>query len=446
LDGTALSSQLLLLNGFDVGDIKLKKGEGIMIRHVRSSLVSFGLLMLCAAGASAQNANLQVPPQDGPHDFDAFFGASAGVWGRTAAVGAPDLAPPDTSGNPQSQFPFFGVVNIYATDVNRTAWTLSSVLHAPDADPGDFEFGRQLALQGKWLIVASTNAVWIYERTHGNYALTEKIVTAAEPFQLLYRDGVLAFKQGPFVQVYKVNEAGVAHLVSTLTPPQSAGIAGFSGGLSYDPVNAILTVGGMGDGSKVLGQVFFYGLKENEWVLQETLSAPSASAKGFGASMALWGDKLVVGAPSADVEVCISCNETINAGVAYVYARKGKNWLLTQTISTEDAASGVLGLVDFGANMVTNGRYVWIQAPQANFGNASTVQEGPSTLFRWNGDQLALFQRNAGLATATPGGLAMSNRYVIEGLGDPTFGEAASIHDLTLLEGSNSSTPADDPE
>jgi hypothetical protein len=31
-------------------------------------------------------------------------------------------------------------------------------------------------------------------------------------------------------------------------------------------------------------------------------------------------------------------------------------------------------------------------------------------------------------------------------LGDPTFGEAASIHDLTLLEGSNSSTSADDPE
>jgi hypothetical protein len=228
-----------------------------MIRHARSSLVSFGLLMLCAAGASAQNANLQVAPQDGPHEFDAFFGASAGVWGRTAAVGAPDLAPPDTSGNPQEQFPFFGVVNIYNTDVNRTAWTLSSVLHAPDADPGDFEFGRQLALQGKWLIVASTNAVWIYERTRGNYALTQKILTPAEPFGLLYRDGVLAFTQGPFVQVYEVNEAGVAHLVSTLTPPQSAGIAGFSGGLSYDPVNAILTVGGMGDGSKVLGQVFF---------------------------------------------------------------------------------------------------------------------------------------------------------------------------------------------
>ena len=417
-----------------------------MIRHAWSSLVSFGLLMLFAAGASAQNVSLRVPPQDGQFDGDAFFGVSAGVWGRTAAVGALGVAPPDTSGSPQSQFPYFGVVNIYTTDVNRTAWTLSSVLHAPDANPGDFYFGQQLALQGKWLIVASTNAVWIYEKVRGNYALTEKIVTTDEPSQLLYRDGVLAFKAGAFVQVYHLNKAGVAHLVSSLSPPQSAGVTGFNGGLSYDPVNGIIAVGALGDGSNSLGQVFFYGRRKDKWVLQETLDAPSATAHGFGASMALWGNKLVVGAPSADAEYCISCNETINAGVSYVYTRKSKNWLLTQTISTEDPASGVMGLVDFGANMVTNGRYVWIQAPEANFGNASTVQQGPSTLFRWKGDQLELFERNAGEATLVAGGLAMSNRYVIEGLGDPTFGEAASIHDLTLLEGSNSSTSADDPE
>jgi hypothetical protein len=417
-----------------------------MIRHAWSSLLSFGLLMLFAAGASAQNASLRVPPQDGQFDGDASFGVSAGVWGRTAAVGAPGVAPPDTSGNPQSQFPYFGVVNIYTTDVNRTAWTLSSVLHAPDADQGDFYFGLQLALQGKSLIVSSSNAVWIYEKVRGNYALTDKIVTTSEPYQLLYRDGVLAFKAGAFVQVYQVNKAGVAHLVSSLSPPPSAGVGGFNGGLSYDPVNAVIAVGALGDGSDILGQVFFYGQKKEKWVLQETLGAPSATANGFGTSMAVWGNKLVVGAPSADAEFCIECNETYNAGVSYVYTKKGNRWLLTQTISTEDPTSGVQGLVSFGANMVTNGRYAWIQAPEANFGNFSTVQQGPSTLFRWNGDQLELFKANAGDATAVAGGLAMSNRYVIEGLGDPTFGEGASIYDLTLLEGSNSSTSDDDPE
>jgi hypothetical protein len=409
-------------------------------------LISFGLLVLFAAEASAQNASLRVPPQDGQFDGDASFGVSTGVWGRTAAVGAPGVAPPDTSGNPQSQFPYSGVVNIYTTDINRTAWTLSSVLHAPDADQGDFYFGLQLALQGKRLIVSSINAVWIYEKVRGNYALTDKIVTTGEPYQLLYRDGVLAFKAGAFLQVYQVNQAGVAHLVSSLSPPQSAGVGGFNGGLSYDPVNAVIAVGALGDGSDVLGQVFFYRQKKEKWVLQETLGAPSATANGFGTSMAVWGNRLVVGAPSADLQYCVECNETYNSGVSYVYSKKGNRWLLTQTISTEDPTSGVAGLVDFGANMTTNGHYVWIQAPEANFGNYSTVQQGPSTLFRWNGAQLELLKANAGNATAVLGGLAMSNRYVIEGLGDPIFGEEASIYDLTLLEGSNSSTSADDPE
>ena len=415
-----------------------------MVRRAWSSLVSFGLLMLFAAGAPAQNASLQVVPEDGPQDTEASFGASAGVWGRTAAVGAPGFAPPALP--PAFQHPWVGLVNIYTTDVNRTAWTLSSVLHAPDANRGDVNFGLHLALQGKRLIVSSEAAVWIYEKVRGNYALTDKIVTHVGPGQLLYRDGVLAFQADAFVQVYQVNEAGVAHLVSSLSPPQSAGAGGFSGGLSYDPVNGVLTAGFWGAGSDIPGQVFFYGRKKGQWVLQETLATPSVTASGFGASMAVWGNKLVVGAPAAEEEDCISCNTTLNEGVSHVYTKKGNRWLLTQTISTKDPSSGVSGLVGFGANMVTNGRYVWIQAPSPNDRNASAAPGGPSTLFRWNGDQLELFKARAGVGTAIPGGLAMSNRYVIEGLGDPTFGEAASIYDLTLFEGSNSSTSADDLE
>jgi hypothetical protein len=104
----------------------------------------------------------------------------------------------------------------------------------------------------------------------------------------------------------------------------------------------------------------------------------------------------------------------------------------------------VSGLITFGFNMVTNGRYVWIQAPQANFGNYSTVQTGYSTLYRWKKDQLELFQ--AKVSNTSAGGLAMSNRYVVEGSGDVIFGEAAGVYDLTLLEGSNSSTSASDRE
>jgi hypothetical protein len=174
------------------------------------------------------------------------------------------------------------------------------------------------------------------------------------------------------------------------------------------------------------------------------LASPSATAAGFGYSLAIWGNKLVVGAPDADYQYNVEGNFTYNSGAAYVYTKKGNRWLLTQKLATDDPASSVSGLVTFGFNMVTNGRYVWIQAPKANFNNYSTVQTGYSTLYRWKAGQLELFQ--ARVSNTSPGGLAMSNRYVVEGAGDVIFGEAAGIYDLTLLEGSNSSTSADDPE
>lgn len=414
----------------------------IRLRVTAFSLACFGLLLLFASGAPAQNALLRVPPQDGQFDGDALFGTTTAVWGRTAAVGAPGVAPPDQSGNPQSHFPYVGVVNIYTTDVNRTAWTLSSVLHAPDANDGDFYFGTLIAMQGKRLIVTSSAAVWLYEKLHGSYALTDKIVAPGGISSLLYRDGVLVLRLGSAVQVYKVNDAGVAHLTTSLTPPQSAS-NGFNGGVAYDPVNEIIALGSTFFASGT-GQVLFYGKKGGQWVLKETLDAPGTDASAFGYSVALWGNKLVVGAPYADAQYEIEANYTDNAGAAYVYTKQGNRWLLTQKLATDDPASPVYGLVSFGWNMVNNGRYAWIQAPRANFGNYSTVQQGYSTLFRWNKDQLQLFQSRASDTAA--GGLMMSNRYIIEGDGDPIYGEWAGIYDLTLYEGSNSSTSADDPE
>jgi FG-GAP repeat protein len=413
----------------------------IRIRGALFSLACFGLLMFFASGTPAQNAYLTVPPQDGQFDGDAFFGAATAISGRTAAVGALGVAPPDTSGNPQAHYPYFGVVNIYTTDVNRTAWTLSSILHAPDADSGDVYFGTLVAMQGKRLIVSSIGAVWLYERIRGSYALTDKIVTTASPNGLLYRDGVLVVRANE-VQVYKVNDAGVAHLSSSLSPPLNAPNS-LNGAIAYDPVNEIIAIGStsLTDAS---GAVYFYGKKAGQWVLQETLPAPAADANAFGYSVAVRGNKLVVGAPYADSRVDNGFPAVLNSGAAYVYTKQGNRWLLTQKLATDDPASPVTGLVGFGTNVATNGRYVWIQAPYANDFNVSTVQVGYSTLFRWNRDQLELFRSR--VSDTSAGGLAMSNRYVIEGAGDPIYGEWAGIYDLTLYEGSNSSTSADDPE
>jgi hypothetical protein len=79
-------------------------------------------------------------------------------------------------------------------------------------------------------------------------------------------------------------------------------------------VNELIALGTSGNSPDESGQVFFYGKKAGQWVLKETLASPSATADGFGFSLAIWGNKLVVGAPYADDQYDVEGNFTYNSG------------------------------------------------------------------------------------------------------------------------------------
>jgi hypothetical protein len=410
------------------------------------SFALLGLFCLIATRAPAQDALLFVPPEDQPFDGFAAFGQATAVSGRTAMVSAPFVAPPDPTA--QGNFPYVGVVNIYTADVNHTAWTLTRVLHAEDGDRPDWYFGSGLAAEGKRLIVSAALTFRVYEKRARGYVLLDKVSLPSQPQgPLVYKDGVLAFKvstnQGWQVLVYKINARGKAEQVATLVAP-SSNPAGFTGGLAYDPNSGLLAIGFSGVSDSAPGQVYSYARRQGRWVLLDTLAAPESTALEFGAALALWRDKLVVGAPQADFNYEPSFNFVDNSGAAYIYQRKGSHWHLTQKLATNDPSSPVANLVAFGTGIAANGRYVWIQAPATGDQHFTTVQAGPSTLFQWEGDRLTLFHPRLG--DTTPGGLAMSRHYVVEGSGDPIFGETAAIVDLTLLEGSNSATTEDGPE
>ncbi len=73
----------------------------------------------------------------------------------------------------------------------------------------------------------------------------------------------------------------------------------------------------------------------NGWVLQQTLTA-SAGAAGdqFGASVALYGDTLVVGIPGDDI------GANSNQGSVETYVRNGAAWVFTQSNTAPGGASG----------------------------------------------------------------------------------------------------------
>jgi hypothetical protein len=419
---------------------------------IRTSLVMAGFLLLFSAGAWAQNATLRADPKDGPFDGFSGIGNAVAVQGRTAMLGAPYIAPPNTTGTYPYTFPYYGVVNIYTATRDRTAWNLTDILHAEDGDNPDWYFGSTLALDGKRLAVGASQTVRLYEKLQGHYALSDKIsLDYGVRGTLIYQAGVLIFNQqtptGVEIAIYDVNKNGRAKYVTTLVGPEGANQFGFTGGLSYDAQTQTLAAGVVNTADTVPGQVWFYEKHGTQWRLEQrqTLShSSSVNSVGsyFGAAVSLRGDKLLVGAPLDNYYYDNTFNFTFHAGAVYVYARKGNNWLLTQKIATDDPASPVNNLVDFGDGLANNGHYVYIQSPANGDGHSTTVQQGPASLWKWHGDQLELYQLNVNVST--PGGLAMSRRYVVDGSGDYIYGNSATIIDLKLLEGNNSASTTDD--
>ena len=83
------------------------------------------------------------------------------------------------------------------------------------------------------------------------------------------------------------------------------------------------------------GSVRVFMRSGNGWVLQQTLTA-SAGAAGdqFGASVALYGDTLVVGIPGDDI------GANSNQGSVETYMRNGAAWVFTQSNTAPGGASG----------------------------------------------------------------------------------------------------------
>jgi hypothetical protein len=67
------------------------------------------------------------------------------------------------------------------------------------------------------------------------------------------------------------------------------------------------------------------------WAYRGRLTAPYTKGDFFGASLAVSGDTLVVGAPAHDGE---------NKGKAYVFRRDGADWALQQLLSAQDGLKG----------------------------------------------------------------------------------------------------------
>ena len=107
------------------------------------------------------------------------------------------------------------------------------------------------------------------------------------------------------------------------------------------------------------GFAYVYTLVDGTWTLQQKIGADDGAAlDGFGFSVSLSGDTLVVGAPY------VSIGDNGGEGAAYVFTRSGDTWTEVQKLDPDDGTPNF----NFGWSVAVSGSTALISAPVAAVG------------------------------------------------------------------------------
>jgi len=348
------------------------------------------------------------------------FGFSVAVDGDTVVVGAQG-----TNGNEGAAYIF---------DVSGGTYAQVAAIGAPTTAGNGAGFGAPVAMNGDTLVVGAYAAIgyegeaYIYSRNQGGAgrwglaaSLSDPLATADDYFgEFVTVDGdtvaVGAFgtnnSQG-MAYVFGRNQGGAGHwgLAATLSDPGTTALDDFGSSVA---VNGDTLVVGSYHSGNAEGTAYIYSRNlggAGLWGLAASLSDPGAMANDcFGASVAVYGDTVVVGA---------YCTGNFQ-GAAYIYNRnQGGAGIWGQVASLSDPAA--MAGDRFGFAVALRGDTLAVGA----FGTGS--QQGAAYIYDRNLND----QNGAGAW-----GLATT----IEGAGVGRFGIAVAVDGDTLVVGAQGSS------
>lgn len=124
------------------------------------------------------------------------------------------------------------------------------------------------------------------------------------------------------------------------------------------------------------GAAYVFVRINGDWLFEQKLVAPdSGAARWFGYSVAIDGDKAIVGAPQAD-------GNMPGAGAAYAFSRTNGIWTsLPKIVATDGKPSDM-----FGHAVAISGNSLLVGCPKSD---ASGVDAGAAYVFAWNGSAYA---------------------------------------------------------
>ncbi len=266
------------------------------------------------------------------------FGLSVAISGDTVVVGAQFQTAPGGAEAAGAAFVFVR---------SGALWTLQSELPSPDVSAGAY-FGMAVAVSGDTAVVDGRGAsADVFVRSGGTWTEQARLPVRLNGRQLntSISGDTIAFAGGGTAQVFVRSGASWALQAELPVPDTVFYSAAISGDTLVVGAGCLGSVGGVAD---------VFVRSGTTWALQAELTPSDGQAcqSGFGESVSVSGDTVVLGGPYLTFGIR-------EAGVTYVFVRVGTTWVQQAELMSPQPSKGG----DFGYSVGVSANNVVVGSP-----------------------------------------------------------------------------------
>lgn len=288
------------------------------------------------------------------------FGGSVAIEGDTIVVGATREASNATGVNgDQTNNAAQNAGAAYIFIRSAGAWSFQAYLKASNTGAGD-QFGTSVAISGNTLLVGAPSEA--SNATAVNGSQSDNSMSSSGAAYVFVRNGTVWTQQAYLKASNTQANSDFGHSVAIMGDTAVIGSPsedGNSFGVNGDQTNTTATDSGAG---------YVFVRSGNAWSQEAYLKASNTEAgDGFGASVAIAKDTIIVGAPFEDsdgtgADQGQNNNAASGAGAAYLFVRKEGQWSQASYLKAATAVAGT----QFGCEVAVSGDAivlgsVWVQ-------------------------------------------------------------------------------------
>lgn len=305
-----------------------------------------------SASSLAQQAYLKASNTDG----DDRFSTTVALDGDTLVVGAnrEDSRAAGINGN-QADNSGNNVGAVYIFVSSGGVWTQQAYLKASNPDDSD-NFGSSVSINGNTIVVGAPGEDSNATGVNGDQSDNSSSGNGAA--YVFVRSGT-TWTQQAYLKSSTAGSKGFGNSVAI--DEDTLAIGASSENSASTGINGSET----GTGAPISGAVYIFTRSGTTWSQQAYIKASNAeSADEFGASVALNGDTLAVGAPGEDSAATgIGGNQGDNSvsarGASYVFTHSGSTWSQQAYVK----ASNTSGAANFGHSVSLAGNTMAVGSP-----------------------------------------------------------------------------------